>query len=101
MMVGDQEAIKSEVVSFFSNPYQDPKSHNLSEQSEVLHNLLRYFMEEDQQLVGGPISSEKVEVSLKACARYKSMGLNGWTMEFYFHFLDLSGGDLVLSIENS
>ena len=51
--------------------------------------------------MGGPISSEKVEVSLKACSRYKSMGPDGWTMEFYFHFLDLLGGDLVLSIENS
>ena len=51
--------------------------------------------------MGGPISSKEVEVSLKACARDKSPGSDGWTMEFYLHFLDLLGGDLVAAIEDS
>lgn len=100
-MVCDQNSIKVGDVSYFSDLYKKPKKHNIEEQLAVLKNMPLYFKEKDQALVGGLVSMAEVERSLKAYAKDKSPGPDGWTIEFYLQFFDFLGGELVASIEDA
>jgi hypothetical protein len=40
-------------------------------------------------------------VSLKSFSKDKSPGPNGWTVEFYLHFFDLVGPDLLELVEDT
>ena len=44
---------------------------------------------------------EEVENTLKGFALDKSPGLDGWTMEFYLHFFNMLGMELVQAIGDS
>ena len=46
-----------------------------------------------------PVSLDEILVTLKAFETSKSPGPNGWTVEFFLHFFDLMGPDLLAMVE--
>ena len=59
------------------------------------------FFEEEGRLLEIPVTLSEVESTLRAFARDKSPGPDGWTSKFYLHFLELFVPDIVLAIEDS
>lgn len=85
----------------FSNLYKDPGSCNIDDQLKIAKLFPSYFNAEDGMDINRPISLKEVEVNIKLFAKETSPGLNGWTIEFYLHFFDLLGSELVSAIEYS
>lgn len=60
-----------------------------------------FFTEEDNASIGRPISLAEFGEVLKEMAKDKSLGSNGWTVEFYLLFFDLLGLKIVRLVEES
>jgi hypothetical protein len=64
--------------------------------------LYDHIVKEDNAvLLGRPCSKIKIREVLKSFAKDKSLGPNGWTVEFFIHFFDLVGDDLLDLVEDS
>jgi hypothetical protein len=57
--------------------------------------------EEDTLQLERPCTKEELWEVLKLFAKDKSLGPDGWTVEFFLHFFDLVGGDLLEVVEDS
>ena len=97
-LVTDQDSIKERDISYFSGLYKDPKNANIIDQLEVLKLYPTMFNEEECSQLGRPIGLSEVEHTLKAFAKDKIPGPNGWALEFYLHFFKMLGSELVEAI---
>jgi hypothetical protein len=61
----------------------------------------RLVTEEDSLLLDRPCTKMKLWEVLKLFAKDKSMGPDGWTVEFFTHFFDLVGDELLEVVEDS
>lgn len=59
------------------------------------------FTSEDNDRLGQPIIREELTKILKECAKEKSLGLYGWGIEIFIHFIDLMILDLLVVAEKS
>jgi hypothetical protein len=57
--------------------------------------------EEDSLLLDNPCTLQEILVALKSFSKDKSPGPDGWTVEFYLHFFDLVGPDLLELVEDT
>jgi hypothetical protein len=57
--------------------------------------------EDDSLTLDSPCTIQEIMVSLKSFSKDKSPGPDGWTIEFYLHFFDLVGLDLLELVEES
>jgi hypothetical protein len=57
--------------------------------------------EEDTLLLERPCTKEELWEVLKLFAKDKSLGPDGWTVEFFIHFFELVGDDLLEVVEDS
>jgi hypothetical protein len=55
----------------------------------------------DNQLLERPCTKVEILVVLKGFAKDKSLGPDGWMVEFFFFFFDLVGDDLLEAVEES
>jgi len=61
----------------------------------------KYVEEEENERIMAPISKFEVENALKTMQKDKSSGSDGWTVEFFQHFFDLFGEEIVGVVEES
>jgi hypothetical protein len=61
----------------------------------------RFVNEEDTLLLDRPCTKSEIWEVLKLFAKDKSLGPDGWTVEFFSHFFDLLGDDLLELVEDS
>ena len=59
------------------------------------HYTRFFFSEEEGLMVGSKVNLEEVKSVLKIFAKDKILALYRWTMEFFLHFFNLIGNDLV------
>jgi hypothetical protein len=57
--------------------------------------------EDDATLLDCPCTKLELWEVLKSFAKDKSLGPDGWTVEFFIHFFDLVGDDLLEMVEDS
>jgi hypothetical protein len=57
--------------------------------------------EEDSGLMEKPCTLEDIESILKGFTKDKIPGPDGWTVEFFLHFFELVGDDLLGMVEES
>jgi hypothetical protein len=57
--------------------------------------------EEDALFLDNPCTLQEISVALKSFSKDKSPGPDGWTVEFYLHFFDLVGPDLLELVEDN
>jgi hypothetical protein len=96
-----QPAIKSTTVKFFKPFFEQNPTTNL--QSSVLVATLfdtQYRMDDTLSLEK-PCTLQEISSALKSFSKDKSPGPDGWTVEFYLHFFDLIGQDLLELVEDN
>ena len=74
---------------------------SIAEVIRVAQFFPRYIEEEGNDSIMEPISKEEVEGILKEMQKDKSLGLDGWTVEFFQLFFEPLGDDLLAVVEDS
>ena len=82
-------------VSFFQNIFKEPKGCPIQEILEVLGYFLRMVTEEMNQELIKEIYEEEIRYSIHSFLKGKSLGLDGFTVEFYIGFYDLIKKDIL------
>ena len=94
-------ALKKLGKEHFSYLFSDDKSFDIAEQLNVVRLFLHMTTDEDINCFLKPISGPEVEAVLRGFKKDKSLGPDGWPVEFFLAFFDLVGEDLVLAVEQS
>jgi hypothetical protein len=98
--ISGQEDLKSEAVKFFKNFGLDLGI--LREDQTMLASQFPHMVtEEDSILLERICTKEELWNILKDFAKDKSPGPDGWTVEFFLHFFELVGEDLLGMVEES
>jgi hypothetical protein len=96
-----QDAIKKEAVRYFKNFYQESDCVVINEQVDTA-SLYGCFVKDDEAtLIDGMCTKMELWEVLKSFAKDKSLGPDGWTVEFFLYFFDLVGDDLLEVVEDS
>ena len=64
---------------------------NIGDIMKVVRIFPTIFNAKDNEEINVLITLNKLKVTLSIFKKYKSIGLDGWTMEFYKYFFDLVG----------
>jgi hypothetical protein len=73
----------------------------ISDQVETV-GLFDYIVKEDDVvLLDSPCTKVEIWEVLKSFAKDKSLGPDEWIVEFFIHFFDLVGDDLLEMVEDS
>jgi hypothetical protein len=59
------------------------------------------FSEEEGCKVVDPVTLAEIMSTLKGSSASKSLGLDGWTVEFFLAFFDLLGNDILEMVEET
>jgi hypothetical protein len=100
-LVSDQKSIKSEVVRYFKHLYREPTSSFIADQCKLVELFPKMINEEEAGLLYRPVSLEELKLVLSHCKKERSLGPDGWTTEFFLHFFELVGEDLLAMVEES
>lgn len=82
-------------VFFFTSLFSASPTLNFGEQTFFLDSLDLKLSSEDSERCEGAVSAAECHAALLSFKRNKSPGLDGLTYEFYQHFWDLLGDDMV------
>ena len=85
----------------FSSLFGDDKSTNIADQLRVIRLFPCMTSDDDIDCFLKPITIQKVEAVLRGFKKDKSLGPDGWSVEFFLDFFDLVGEDLVLAAEQA
>ena len=94
------EMIKFET-SFIKNIFSDNNLTNISSQMKVTSLFPSYFSLEDRSAFTTKVTLHEVERALKSFKKDKSLGPDGFLVEFFLAFFDLLGEELVNLVEDS
>jgi hypothetical protein len=96
-----QEAIKSEVMRYFSSFYKETEHNRIEEHIVAVRLYPRIVSAEDVTTLEKPCTVEEILEFLKGFTKDKSLGPDGWTVEFFLNFFDLVASDLLEAVEES
>eukprot|EP00253_Pinus_taeda_P019452 PITA_19452 len=87
--------------SYFKNLFKQPEEATIAEVIRATQFFPRFIEEEGNDSIMAPVSKEEVEDILKSMQKDKSPGPDGWTVEFFHHFFEYIGDELVAVVEES
>jgi hypothetical protein len=96
-----QQDIKAATTNYFTNFYKARSEVLFSSQVKVAKLYSQSITAEENSLLLRPCNIQEVLAPLKSFSKDKSPGPDGWTVEFYLHFFDLVGSDLLELVEDS
>jgi hypothetical protein len=99
--VTDQHGIKSEAVQYFKHFYSASTIPNIEEQFKLLDLFPVMVGEEEAVTLYNPVTMAELKLVLFHCKKEKSLGPDGWSTDFFIHFFDLVGEDLLQMVEES
>lgn len=88
-------------IRHFSIQYRAPLHYDLPEIMNIARSFNRYVDQDQVEYLNAPVTMEEIEGVLKWFKKDKSPGPDGWPIEFYIHFFELLGRDLLIAIEDS
>jgi hypothetical protein len=94
-------SLKSAAVNYFKPFFEQNPSANLQSSASVASLFTHTVLEEDALLLDSLCTLQEISVALKSFSKDKSPGPDGWTVEFYLHFFDLVGPDLLELVEDN
>jgi hypothetical protein len=100
-LIRGQDAIKDEAVSFFKNLYTAPNNLNLLEQCSSASLYPSIISAEEDTELYKPVTLSELKGILHHFKKERSPGPDGWTSEFFIHFFDLVGEDLLQMVEDT
>lgn len=101
MLCSGMENLKSEAFSYFKNIYADPGDHYIDEQFVVADLFPRFLEEHEAVHIQREVTLVEIEQTLKAFAKDKAPGPDGWPVELYLHFFKLMGDELLELVKYS
>jgi hypothetical protein len=94
------EVILDEALRYFKGSFADSETH-IADRVSLASPFPRLVTEQDSLLLESPCTREELWDVLKAFAKDRSPGPDGWTMEFFIHFFELVGDELLDVVEDS
>jgi hypothetical protein len=73
----------------------------LSDQLDTIRLYPKLVLEDEVTTLENPCTIEEILDVLKGFAKDKSLGPDGWTVEFFLHFFDMVGPDLLVVVEET
>ena len=99
--IEDETALKELGQSHFANIYIDDNQTCLLEQLKVVLLYPNMISHVDAPCLIQPVTLSKIESALHSFKKDRSPGPNGWPVEFYIHFFDLLGDELLFAVDYS
>lgn len=96
-----QETLKTTATRHFKSFYGASDHTSIAEQVSVARLFSCFITEVDSILFDSPCTKHEIWEVLKSFAKGKSPGPNRWTVEFFLHFFDLVGADLLEMVEDT
>jgi hypothetical protein len=96
-----QQDLKSTIVNHFKPFFEANPSENLQTSVTVARLFPHTVTREDSLLLDNPCMLHEILVALKSFSKDKIPGPDDWTVEFYLHFFDLVGPNLLEIVENT
>jgi hypothetical protein len=96
-----QETLKSVATNYFKSFFKAEEQSQITDQVRVVNLFNKFITEEDAKTLFRPVESTELKAVLSFFKRDKSSGPDGWTVEFFSHFFDLVGGDLLEMVEET
>jgi hypothetical protein len=96
-----QPALKSAAVNYFQPFFEQNPTANLQSSVSVARLFPHSVTREDALQLDKPCTLQEISAALKSFSKDKSPGPDGWTVEFYLHFFDLVGQDLLELVEDT
>jgi hypothetical protein len=88
-------------INHFKNAYRDKGLTNIIDQASITGLFPKIISDREAELLFAPCTKEEIWKALNTFKKDKSLGPDGWTVEFYLHFFDLISDDLWELVENS
>jgi hypothetical protein len=95
-----QEEIKTEAVSYFKHLFRGSGSHHLLEKISTASLYPRLVTDLEAADLFKPVSLPEIKHILLHFKKERSPGPDGWTTEFFSHFFDIVGPDLLSMVED-
>lgn len=89
------------MATYFTLQYKAPNTQNLSEQVHTTSLFSRMITAEDAAELYKPVSLAELKNILQHFKKERSLGLDGWTTEFFIYYFELVGEDLLHMVEDS
>ena len=100
LVIDDQE-LKTMGMQYFKNIFADDNLTNIASQLKVIRLFPSFIGPKERESFSCQVTLTEVEAALKSFKKDKSLGFDGWPVEFYLAFFDLLGHDLVKMVETS
>ena len=75
-------------MEYFGNLYKKQELTDIVGQMDYINEFPNMFSQEELLNLKKKVSSKEVKMVLKSFALDKSLGLDGWTPNFFLHFFD-------------
>eukprot|EP00253_Pinus_taeda_P028429 PITA_28429 len=85
----------------FQRIFSDSGEATITEVMRIAQCFPRFIEEDEADELSTPVSKEEVEAAMKNMGKEKSLGPDGWTIELFLHFFDLTGFDITEVVEES
>jgi hypothetical protein len=97
---GVKRRSRLEAVTYFKNLFRDNGSHQLHEKVSTASLYPRLVTDIEAADLYKPVSLPELKHILLHFKKERSPGPDGWTTEFFSHFFELVGPDLLLMVED-
>lgn len=100
-MIEHDKGLKDLGVRYFKQIFSDDNQTTFEAQLKVIRLFPFFLQQEEMVSFTSQITFEEVDWALKSFKKDKSLGLDGWPVEFFLAFFDLLGNELVNLVEIS
>ena len=97
--IEDETALKELVQSHFANIFRDDNQTCLLERLKVVLIYPNMISHVDAPCLIQPVTLSEVESVLHSFKKDRSPGPDGWPVEFYLHFFDMLGEELLSAVD--
>ena len=97
--IKDELALKEMGKKHFAHIFCDDKQTCLLTPLQVVSLYPSMISQDNAPSLIAPITLYEIETTLRSFKKDRSPGPDGWPVEFYLHFFDFLGNDLLLAIE--
>jgi hypothetical protein len=96
-----QKNIMEAAKNYFKKFFNESNETSITNQVKVVEYFPKMVIETEAENLYNPVGLEELRKVLKSFKVDKSPGPDGWTVEFFVHFLDLVGEDLLNMVEET
>ena len=97
--IDDEDALKILGFNHFSQVFSNDKQTCLLAQLKVVILFPSMIPPEEAHCLVDPVMLSEIEGALKAFKKDRSLGPDGWPVEFFLHFFKLLGKDLLAVVD--